>query len=433
MKRIALAMSMLGLSVSLPAADLASIYSQAKQHDPQIQAAAATREAGKEARPQAMAQLLPNISLSGDLSYNVQDIHSSPSGSSDQDYASNNLGLRVVQPLFRKDRLIGLEQADIQVSRADADYQVAEQALILRVAQAYFNVLSAHDSLTFAQSEKRAIERQLDQAKERFEVGLVAITDVHEAQARFDQARASVISAENGVDNALEALREIVPDAANDLDKMQQQVPLAPPKPANIEQWSDTAQQNNPVILSTRLATELARKTIELRDAGDSPSLDLVGTLNRARSDSPFGSDVDAGTIGIQLSVPLYTGGAVNSATRQARFEYEAAQQGLDQTRRQVSRQVRDAYRGIHSSISRVKALQATVLSAQSALEAVEAGFEAGTRTLVDVLNSQRDLFGAKRDYAQARYDYVLSTLSLFQAAGTLSEQDLQEVNTWLQ
>lgn len=423
------------LPLEANSADLLTLYQQATQTDPQVRAARATRDATREAKPQAMANLLPNVSASGDLSYQDQDVKSSPTRPAgyQDDFSSNSLTLNVVQPLFYKDRMVALKQADDQVEQADADYENAQQGLILRVAQAYFNVLSAKDTLTFAQAEKKAISRQLDQAQERFDVGLVAITDVHEAQARFDQSRANEISAINEVDNAVEALREIVAEAGHDLDGLREDTPLVPPQPAGIDDWSSTAQQQNPRILSAKLATEIARKAIDIRRAGHYPTLDLVGSLNRTRSNATFGTDVDTATIGLQVMVPLYTGGAVDSATREAGYRFEAAQENLDAERRAVARQVRDAYRGIETSISRVQALKATEWSAQSALEATEAGFDAGTRTLVDVLNSQRDLFRAKRDYAQSRYDYVLNTLSLLQAAGTLSEEDVKRVDGWLE
>jgi len=190
--------------------------------------------------------------------------------------------------------------------------------------------------------------------------------------------------------------------------------------------------QHNPVVQSARLASEVARKEIARRRAQRYPTLDLVGSLGRSHTNSAVGRDADTRSIGLQLAVPLYSGGALVTATRQARHQFIAAQENLDAKRREVVRKVRDAYRGIQTAMSRVAALKATVRSALSALEATEAGFQAGTRTLVDVLNSQSDLFRARRDYAQARYDYVLSTLRLLNAAGTLSVEDVKRVNTWL-
>jgi len=431
-RRLTLA-SLMAFSLNGVAADLQQLYEQASQHDPQILAARANRDAGKEAEPLARANLLPNVSASGNLNYTNQDIKKSLSVTGEDDFSSNSLALNVTQPLFRRDRTVALEQAREQVKQADANYLFAEQDLMVRLAQAYFGVLSAEENLTFAEAEKKAIERQLDQAKERFEVGLVAITDVHEAQARYDQSNANVISARNDVDNTLEVLREIVPDAPSALDDLKEDLPLVGPEPRVIDSWAQTAQENNPQIASARFNTEIARKSIEVQRSGHYPSLDLVGSLTRARSNATTGTDADTGAIGLQLAVPIYSGGGVTSATRQARFQFEAAQEELDQTRRGVARQVRDAYRGIETSISRVGALNATVRSAMSALEATEAGFEAGTRTLVDVLNSQSALFLARRDFAQARYDYVVNTLRLLQAAGTLSDEDIVRVNGWLQ
>jgi len=433
MKKLFFLLGLLALPLASPAADLLELYEQAAQHDPQILAARANREAGRESEPLAMANLLPNLSLAGNLDYTSQDIDKPATVAGSDSFKSNSLALNVVQPLFRKDRLVALEQAKDRVKQADADYAAADQGLILRLANAYFGVLSANETLIFTQAEKKAIARQLDQAKERFDVGLVAITDVHEAQARYDQSKANVISARNEVDNALEVLREIVADASDSLDDLKTELPLVPPQPASLDEWTQTAQQHNPEVTSARLATEIARKNIEAQRAGHYPTLDLVGSLSRARSDATSGRDADSGTIGLQLALPLYSGGGVTSATRQASYQFQAAQQGLDQTRRAVSRQVRDAYRGIQASISRVAALNATVRSALSALEATEAGFDAGTRTLVDVLNSQSALFKARRDYAQARYDYVVNTLTLLQAAGTLSAEDVKRVNAWLQ
>ncbi len=427
------AAGLMAFSINGFGADLLELYERAAEKDPQILAARANRDAGKEAEPQAMARLLPEVSAAGNLSYTDQDVKQSVSGTYQDDFGSNSLALNVTQPLFRRDRLIALEQAREQVKQADANYLFAEQDLMIRLAQAYFDVLSAEENLTFTEAEKKAIERQLDQAKERFEVGLVAITDVHEAQARYDQSNANVISARNDVDDALEVLREIVPDAPAALDDLKEKLPMAGPEPRAIDTWAQTAQENNPQITSARFDTEIARKNIEVQRSGHYPSLDLVGSMTRARSHANFGTDADTGSIGLQLAVPLYSGGGVVSATRQARYQFEASQEVLDQARRSVARQVRDAYRGIETSISRVGALNATVRSAMSALEATEAGFEAGTRTLVDVLNSQSALFLARRDFAQARYDYVVNTLRLLQSAGTLSGEDITRVNAWLE
>lgn len=435
MKKIALAVAMALGSATVLAADLVEVYQLAGQNDPVLRAALANREATTLNVPLARSQLLPQVNLSGDVNLVHQEVKDSPNtvSSFDDDFSTQAAAIQLVQPLYNKERLVQLEQARDQAEQADIDYLGAQQALILRVADAYFSVLSAQDTLEFAEAEKAAIARQLDQAKQRFEVGLIAITGVHEAQARFDQARADEISARNAVDNAFEALLRITGQPVAGLAELQSDIPLTSPQPATLEAWSDTAVQNNPGVISARIDADIARKQIQFREAGGYPTFDVVGSYGVARSSADFGTDADTGTIGVQLRLPLYTGGRVTSATRQARFQYEAAQERLEERRRIVQNQVRDAYRGVLTSISRVDALAAAQVSAQSALEATEAGFEVGTRTLVDVLNSQRDLFRARRDFAQARYDYILNTLSLMEAAGTLEPEDLQRVNAWLE
>ena len=419
------------------AEDLLQVYALAQKNDPQLAAARASRDATFEARPLAKSQLLPSVSASADGTWQDQRIFGSDSLSqlsNSGQYSSLGAGVNVVQPLYRRDRLKRLDQADSQVAKAEADYVSAEQALALRVAQAYFDVLGAQDNLGFAQSERTAIERQLDQAKQRFEVGLIAITGVHEAQARFDQSRADEIVAQNDLDDAWEALREIAgPDAVTQLAHLKPLVPLDPPAPAEIDEWSQTALQNNPAVQSAMEAAEAARKEIEVQRSGNYPTVDLVGGYQLARSDASRSVDANTASIGIQLAMPLYTGGGVAAATRQAQYNFEAAQETLDQQRRAVDKEVRNAYRGVTASIEGVKALEASMVSAQSALDATMAGFDVGTRTMVDVLNAQRDLYGAKRNHARARYLYVLNLLTLEQAAGTLDVEDLQRVNAWLE
>lgn len=433
MKQIALLVALAISGMPVVAADLAAAYKLATENDPTLRAARANRDATYEAKPIARSQLLPNVSLNGDANWNHQDVDSFSLGSYNDNFSTMNASVQVVHPLFRKDRTIQLEQAEDEVEQADIDYDIAEQDLIQRLVEAYFNVLSAQDTLAFAESELKAIERQLDQAKQRFEVGLIAITGVHEAQARYDQARADRILARNSLENALEVLHEITLEVVQPLAELREKVELPPPDPGSLDEWTEIALKNNPNIISAQFDVDIARKEIEYQDAADSPAVDLVGSYGLSRSDADFSSDSDSGVLGLQLNLPLYTGGGVQASTRQARFRYEAAQEVLEQRRRAIQTQVRNSYRGVIDSISRVEALAAAQVSAKSALEATEAGFEVGTRTLVDVLDGQRDLFRARRDYAQARYGYILTYLTLKQAAGTLAEGDVTTVNGWLQ
>jgi outer membrane protein len=433
MKQIAFAMAMVVGASGAQAADFSTVYEMAVRNDPTIAAAAATRDANSEAEPIARSQLLPFVALSGDARYNYQDVNKSVAGSYNDNFADGETGIQVSQPLYRKDLNIQLDQAEDQVAQAEIDYTTAEQDLIVRVTEAYFDVLSAQQTLKFTNADVKAIARQLEQAKQRFEVGLIAITDVNEAQARYDGARADAIVAQNNVDDAFEALLEITGEPTGPLADLKPDVPLNPPDPASLDDWTATALKNNPAILSAKYNVDIARKEIERQDAADSPAIDLVGSYSFARSDADAGVNSNNGVLGVQLSLPLYTGGGVQAATRQARFQYDAAQDVLEQTRRAVQAQVRNGYRGVLATISRVRALEATQVSAKSALEATEAGFEVGTRTLVDVLNSQRELFRAKRDLAVSRYGYVLNMLSLLQAAGTLSVDNVQAANAWMQ
>jgi outer membrane protein len=353
-------------------------------------------------------------------------------GGGSETYENSSATLSLNQPIYRHEYWVQLEQADQQVAKAEAEYAAAEQELMVRTAQAYFDVLSAQDSLEFAKAETEAISRQLDQAKQRFDVGLIAITAVHEAQAAYDQSRADLIAAENVLDDAWEALREIIKNRPASLSVLVEKLPLAPPTPESIEQWSSSAQQQNLSIRAAEKDAEIARENISLQRAGHLPTLDLVGSHTVSRTDSNTGTDVDTSSIGVQLNVPLFAGGSVLSRTRQAEYDLEAAQEGLDAQRRSVERQVRDAYRGVLASISQVEALKASTVSAQSALEATEAGFEVGTRTMVDVLSAQRDLYQTRSNYSNVRYNYILSRLLLKQAAGTLTQDDLKQINGWL-
>lgn len=435
LKRTILRISILAgtlLSSSVYAQNLLDLYQIALNSDPRFQAARATQSSVRESENIAHARLLPSIGLGADVDRVDNDVKRSAT-LSDDTYDKRDLSVSLTQPLYRRDRWLAVEQAKTLKVKADADFTAAEQDLILRVSQAYFNVLSAKDSLSFVQTDKKAIERQLDQAKQRFEVGLIAITAVHEAQAAFDQAVANEIDAENTLDNSYEALREIVGDQEFDLDSLGAALKLIPPNPDDITTWTAQALKQNPGVIAAQNTAKVARQEIEVKRSGHYPTVDLVGSHAINRGSTRFGSEADTTTVGVQLALPLYSGGGVVSSTKQAQYDFEAAQQSVEQQQRAVTRQVRDAYRGVIASISRVKALEATRVSAKSALEATEAGFEVGTRTIVDVLDSQRNLYSTVNDYAQARYNYILNGLSLKQAAGTLSVEDINVVNAWLE
>ncbi|HID46277.1 MAG TPA: type I secretion protein TolC [Chromatiaceae bacterium] len=428
MNKILIASLMAFVSQLAAADDLLQVYNMAVEKDPVLREAAAVRESRRESRPLAMAQLLPNVSASGDLNYNNVNTHSL----GDESYGTGSLGINLLQPIYRRDRFIRLEQADWQLELADAEYRAQEQDLMLRVATAYFDILSAQEGVTFVRADKKAIARQLEQAKQRFEVGLIAITGVHEAQARYDQAVTDEIVAQNELDNAWEDLRQILGIRPEALAGLKEKLELEPPTPAAIDEWSAFGLENNPAVKVASDATQIAQREIEVQNSGHYPSLDLVGRYSGFQTNQDNRFDVDNGNIGLQLNVPLYAGGGVTAATRQARADLIAAQERLDQARRSTDKAVRNAYRGVQASISAVRALEAAIVSTKSALEATTAGFEVGTRTLVDVLNSQRDYYRSQRDFARARYVYLVNMLRLRQAAGVLSVEDLEKVNSLL-
>jgi outer membrane protein len=419
----------------LQAQDLLAVYRLAQQNDPQLQEAKEQLNAAMESKSLARSQLLPSLGLGANYDHINQDIKSSPSGlEGSNEYNDRSLGLSLTQPIYRRASIVQLEQAGSTIAQAEASYSAAEIDLMVRSATAYFDILSAQDDLRVAKAEREATGRQLEQAKQRFDVGLIAITDVHEAQAAFDGARASEIAADNSLDNAWEALFEIIgPQGERNLAKLGEGLELIPPVPNNLEEWSETAQQQNFQIIAAQASLETTRQEIEVSRSGHYPTLDLVGGYQINRTDNDKGTEVDTGSIGLELSLPLYSGGGVSAQTRQARANYRAAQQSLDRNRRAVNRQVRDAFRGVLSTISRVEALKAATVSAESALDSTQAGYEVGTRTIVDVLNVQQNLFSSQRDYLRSRYDYIINGLSLKSATGTLSEEDLERVNGWLE
>ena len=417
------------------ARDLLAIYDLALQNDPQLRAAEEQLNSARQTKNIAKAQLRPTIGAGATYDYVDRDIkHTQSLQLSDDSYHEETLGLNLTMPLYRRDLLVQLEQADSTIAQSEAQYEAARIDLMVRSTSAYFQVLAAEDDLRVAKAETEATGRQLEQAQQRFDVGLIAITDVHEAKAAYDGARASEIASANNVDNAWEALFEIIgPGAKTQLAILGDGLELVPPKPNDLQQWSNTAQQQNFQILANQSSLETVRKDIEVARSGHYPTLDLVGSYAMNRSSNDFATEADTRSIGLELSVPLYTGGLVNARTDQAWANFRAAQQQLDQTRRSVNRQVRDAFRGVLSSISRVSALKAATVSAKSALESTQAGYEVGTRTIVDVLNVQRNLFSSQRDYLGSRYDYIINGLSLKSAAGNLTEEDLKQVNGWLE
>jgi len=432
---VTLATFTLLLSSNSIAADLLSVYQLAESNDPTYLQEIASYHATLEAKPQAMSQLLPAVNLSAETRRHDQDISAANSfgAAGEVNFNSRGYTLSVSQPVFRRDRFIALKQADSEINQAEAELTQAQQDLIVRVAERYFDVLSALDNLEFTQAEVKSLSRQLEQANQRFEVGLSAITDVQEAQAGYDLAVAQEILALNAIDNAQEAMREITGDYITEFNTLGSNIALVRPDPEAIESWTTLSLDQNLGMVAAKHAAETARNEIKRQAAGHYPTLDLVGSHGYDSTGGRFGATkTHASSIGLELNIPIYSGGSVSSQTREAHENYNIAMHALELARRSAQRLTREAYLGVISGISQVNALNQAVISSETALEATEAGFEVGTRTAVDVVASQRTTSEARRNHSQAKYNYILDSLRLKQAAGTLSPDDIKLVNAWL-
>ena len=414
---------LMAMSSAASAENLFEVFESALMSDPEFLVTGAEHRAAQEIRPQALAGLQPNIRLSFDTKWNERQRRGG--------YRSDNLVLDFEQPLYRLDRRIAIDQADSRIARADALYAAARQDLTVRVAERYFGVLEAEDELSFARATLEAFEQQLAQSRQRFEVGLIAITDVEEAKAGFDLSRAQLIAAENALDNAREALRETTGEYWEKLAPLGD-MQLVTPEPADIDKWTAIALERNLRLLAARRDTETARQEIERIQAGHSLTLDAVGSFSLNDSESGVAGETTRANVGLRLSLPIYSGGSILSRTRESQHRHQRALEVLERERRRAQRETREAYLGVDSGISRVRALEQAVRSSETAAEAIEAGFQVGTRTSVDVLDAQRDLFRARRDLSEARYGYILDVLRLKRAAGILSEDDLRLISAWL-
>jgi outer membrane protein len=425
-----------GLVAALPriaaADDLLSAYELALQADPEYQAAIAAHQAALEVAPQSRAALLPSIGLSGLASRDRYD----PRGEGKTSYATNQTySVSLRQAIYQRASILQLEQADSSIAQADAQLAAARQDLLLRVATRYFLVLGAQDNVEFVQADKEAVGRTLEQAQKRFEVGLAAITDTLDAQARYDIAVSDEINALKLLDDAREALREVTGELPMDPEVLKSEIPLLKPEPEDLNEWVTAATDQNPLLLAAIAATQVAKQEIQVQNSGHYPSLDL--TADYSYRDTEFGGfstlKRNDSAIGLELTLPIYQGGLITSRTRQSRYTYTQTREEEDKQRRSTERSARDTYRGVISGISKVEALRLAVVSNEKAVESAEAGFQVGTRSIVDVLDAQRELLRARRDYARSRYDYLLDTLRLKQAAGIVNESDLAQINDLLE
>ena len=445
------------------AESLIEVYERARISDPQIREADALRLANREALPQSRSALLPQIDFnytyqeqdqdgsSSFLQVNQETLETTPvprDFNEDSDTETWRLELR--QSVFRWDRWVQYRRSEKVAAQAEIDYSAAQQDLMLRVSARYFNVLAAKDTLDSAEAALESTARQLEQAEKRFEVGLIAITDVQEAQAAYDNTVAAVIAAKRDLATAAEFLREITGESYAELQQPGDDLPLAIPLPADEDAWVDRSLEQNLTLLSSRVNLDIASDDIKIQRTGYYPTIDLVASTGNfdqttdgdsttvfpdagsITSPTDSDADVDTDSIQLQLNVPLFQGGRVRSNVREAVYRQRAAKERLERVMRETERESRDAYLSLMAEISRVKALRRAVESSQTALEATEAGFEVGTRTTVDVLDARRRLFESETNYARSKYDYIVNIIRLKQAAGILSPRDLMEVDGWL-
>lgn len=439
MRHLGLAVLML-MTFNAEANELLRLYQQALQSDAQLQAAAAARDAAKQANPQAFAALLPQINAGAQISKQYDDTSTSsglfcngaPATSCRNQYTNHGLSLTLDQALYNREAFTRLKQSDMRGALADASYRNTQQSLALRVTVAYFNLLAAADSLRFADAERTAVERSLEQARQRFEVGLSAITDVQEAQARYDLTVAQKIQAEQVLASARENLSEIVGPMDVVATPLTDTIPLHNPNPDDVTAWVRAALENNPQIVSAQLQSEIAEKDVEISRSGHFPTLGLQAEVTDGESRGSSTAERTQETISLQLRVPIYAGGAVSSRVDAARSVLKQRQAELEVAKRQAERQTKDAYQGVLTGIALVKAQKQAVVSNVTALESSEVGLQVGARTAIDVLNAQRELYRAQRDHSRARYDYLLNVLRLKLAAGRLDEPDLAEIDVLL-
>ena len=411
------------ISSGVHAGSLNEIYQQALLNDPQLKAAQAASQAGQEALPQARAGLLPSINLNGNTTW-------IEAGSND--FNNNGYTVTLSQPLFAASAWFTYKQGQAQSRSAELQYAQAQQNLILRSVESYLTVLRAQTALDTTQAEERAIKRRLDQVNAQFEVGLIAITDVHEAQASYDNAKVARILAEGDLDNSYQALERLTGQQISAIDALREDYPITEVTPSSPSEWVDKAREGNLGIQIAEANTDSARQQSKAASSGHLPTVALALSHDQDKGSTFTDGRVETNQIGLTLSLPLYSGGAISSQSRQAEFGLAQAQHTEDDTERAVVEATRNLLRDLRTDILSVSARQQSILSSETALRATEEGFNVGTRNVVDVLQAEQQLYAAQRDYANARYNYVQNLFRFKQQIGTLSPQDLIGLDQWL-
>lgn len=420
-------------------ADLMAVYRDALAYDAQFAGARAAVEAGREKLPQGRSGLLPTIGLGASTTWNDVDTTRRTAGATEVNTRYNNNGWTVslTQPLFRWQNWVAYTQSELAVAQAEAQFGLARQELIVRAAQAYFDVLLAQDTLATARAQKAAIAEQLESAKRNFEVGTATITDSHEAQARYDLTSAQEIAADNDLTVKRQVLRSVIGKEPEGLKNLKTGVQMARPQPDDINKWVEMAESASASVQIYQALFEIATREVEKQRAGHYPTLDLVATRGRSSATNSttlgVGSDSNASTIGLQLTIPIFAGGAVMSKDREAVALKEKAAADLENARRTAALNARQAYLGVSAGLAQVRAYEAAMTSSQSALDSNKLGYEVGVRINIDVLNAQSQLYDTRQKLAKARLDTLAALLKLKAAAGSLGEDDVAAVNSLLE
>lgn len=413
------------------ALDLAQAYEQALKNDPQWAATTGQYLAEKEKENLSYGALLPTVGFSGAINRN----ETSPDVGSSYGYTGTQLAIQARQPLYRPDLWTAYEKAKTLTSVNEATYRQQQQEHVLRVSEAYFNVLRNEETLSSAKSEEAALKRQLEQSQKRFDVGLIAKTDVLEAQAQLDASIAVRINQDVALASAREVLTGIIGNDAGTLSKLRADFMITPPQPNNADDWVKLAHEKNPQLASARFNQTAAEQVVKEQEAGYKPTIDAVASISDRDNGSGNATSFNNGSsisAGIEMQWPIYTGGRTKSAIKQASYGRDAAREQVTSVQRQLTTQTRTAFLNVSADSYRVSARQQAVKSAEAALAATKAGYDVGTRNIVDVLLAERNVYAAKRDYANSRYDYVINTVKLRAASGQLGELDIKELNGWL-
>lgn len=421
---LATAISCALVAPHVSAGALTDIYQQALAQDPQLKAAEAAAKAGQEALPQGRAGLLPTLSLTGNttwVNYNSTD------------YNNNGYTVSLSQPLFSAAAWFTYKQGIAQSEAASLQFDQAQQTLILRVVSSYLDVLRAQTALETSQAEERAIKRRLDQVNAQFEVGLIAITDVQEAQATYDNAKVTRILAEGDLDNSFQALERLTGQPVGSIDPLATNYPVENISPIEPQAWIEKAQEGNLALKVAEATTEAARRQSQAAASGRLPTLSLTASHDKDSGSASYpNGDWETNQIGLSLSMPIYSGGSINSLSRQAKYGFSEAQYNQDDALRGVILETRNLLRNLQTGVLSVAARKQSILSSETALKATEEGFNVGTRNVVDVLQAEQQLYTAQRDYANARFDYILNLFNFKQQIGTLSPDDVIGLDQWM-